>query len=218
MGQRHQIYAKSNYGYDTQVNMSCFHHQWLYGGTAIIQLKNILEFNKNASKYNNFSTGTMNSPDSTDQLVNNLYCINVQEGYFSTMIDLKRDVTTSDEIHYLHPERQDNNDGQTFIDFTTGDKPNVCFSFPYERDVYASREDDEPSSTVTENTVVTPLKYFSLYYDIENIQDNQDKEEVEFINEILALITWIEENTTLMTQEDLDNMYADTQNEELVLN
>jgi len=212
MGQRHQIYTLAKME-DRHVGiteyMTGFHNQWLYGGTAIKSLKRLLEFDKNADKYYSLSEGSLSTTDSIDRLIDNIYTIIPEEGrYSSPMMNLRRMSETDKEDFY--PEHQDNNDGQTFIDFVNGEKPKYCFTFPFVRDIYKYTEDDEEIllGKIEEFVPVNLLEYFSLYYDLEDISEN----EKEWIKEIKTVITWIEENAELMTQSELDTFLDKTRN------
>jgi hypothetical protein len=217
MGQRHQIFVKS---YTTERDLesftAAFHHQWLYGGTAIQQLRNMLEFNKNVGihgqlngKYTQLSSNeNMLTPNDIIKIVDNCFSMNVAVGYHSTMMSLNEEAAKYDE-NSLRPDYQDNNDGQTFVDFT-GDKIKYCFTFPFDK------EEDEEDETLAAKCwePLSARDYVKHYYEINEFSDvnidtlnETEKNDKAFLDNIKANIEWIEENVELMTQEEFFDLY-----------
>jgi len=219
MGQRHQIFVKS---YTTERNLktftAAFHHQWLFGGTAIQQLRNMLEYNSNMGKYGQLngkytqlsSHENMLTPDDIVKIVDNCFAMNTPLGYHSTMISLNKEAAEYGD-NYLRPDYQDNNDGQTFVDFT-GDKIKYCFTFPFDKK--EDKEDETPAAKCWEP--LSARDYIKHYYEIQEFADKNsddlnetDTNDKIFLDKIKANIEWIEENAELMTQEEFFILYPE---------
>lgn len=158
MGQRHQIFIntlngakfitdevrtklsynkklKAEFG-EKDTTVLAYHHQWLYGISAVIQALHLLEFNRDATPYvtpfkrDGIKYGSI--PDDVKEWVNSV------TGLVSMFIHpLHRDLGTGrigiERVHYLNSEQPDmrnnfdhgdNNDGITIIDTVTG---KYCF-------------------------------------------------------------------------------------------
>lgn len=201
MGQRHQIFIKSFNGLKEENKTTVgFHHQWLYGATAIRQLRNMLEFNKNTDKYHKLSSPKSNLLTDKDitKIVDVCFSTDIPSGYFYNMIELVNEEGC--EYDVLSPENQDNNDGQTFVDFTD-DTIKYCFTFPFDRD-----EDlEEGLPAIKCWKPLSASDYIKQYYNIEDTE--QDEGTMEFYQEIKDNIKWIEDNCELMSQDDFFALY-----------
>jgi hypothetical protein len=163
MGQRHQIFIntlngakviatdqkkkidtkrKEEFG-DNDTTVLAYHHQWLYGFSAVIQALHVLEFNRDANDYNSpfkdsgIRYGGIISRDDVDAWVNSV------TGLLSVFSHhLHRYVGTGrigiERLHYLNKDESemrenfdngDNNDGITIIDTVSG---KYCFMMLYE--------------------------------------------------------------------------------------
>jgi len=204
MGQRHQIFVKAyNEERNEETTTVGFHHQWLYGATAIKQLRHMLSFDKNTNKYHKLSETKSNLLSNKDiqKIVEIAFSTNIEKGYYSTMISLNGSET---EEAYLNPDNQDNNDGQTFVDFTGG-KITYAYVFPFDRE-----EDKEDNTTaITSWKVLSAREYIKEYYDLE-APENENEEE--YFKTIKQDIEWIENNCELMSQEHFFELYPDLQN------
>jgi hypothetical protein len=143
------------------VKTVAIHHQWLYGATAVQQLRNILEYNFNASDtYKLGNKESYLSADDVNSIVLNLASTNAKEGYYHNVISLNAEAQEWKEA--LNPDDQDNNDGQFFIDFTVKGKPKVCFTHPFSRETY----EDEGDVILGFNKwqLMGAREYFGLYY------------------------------------------------------
>jgi len=205
MGQRFQGFIK------TQTRQSVetigFHHQWLYGATAVQQLRNILEFNfKARSGYKLGDSESYLSSSEVDSIVLNLASTNAKEGYYHNVISLNAEA--KEYPNSLNPDYQDNNDGQFFIDFTVKGKPKVGFSHPF------SREEDTYEGEEIQGfdmwQIMGAREYFGLYYtqkEIDTATENNNKSDIAFFNKALRNIKWIENHTKLLTQKELFTLY-----------
>ena len=129
MGQRHQIYlvlpgeVKINDNFSH--NVIGLHNQWLFGQTAISQLKNCLEFIKNQDQYGPFRKN-MCAAYAIDAL-KCIYSVNTN-GYYHAhhVLDRKEEVTNPDNV--------ENNDGITIIDCRDPEQTKYCFMWLAEND------------------------------------------------------------------------------------
>ena len=205
MGQRFQGFVKTQTRAGTET-IGC-HHQWLYGATAVQQLRNILEFNFKARE--NYKLGNKEGYlDSQDvkSIVLNLASTNAKEGYYHNVLDLKSE--TESWPNSLDPDCQDNNDGQFFIDFTVKGKPKVGFTHPFSRDTY--EDDGEEVVGFDKWQIMGAREYFHLYYsqkEIDEATETNNKGDIAFFNKALRNIKWIENHIKLLTQEELFTLY-----------
>ena len=205
MGQRFQGFVKTQ-NRDT-VETIAWHHQWLYGATAVQQLRNILEFNFKARE--NYKLGSKKSYlDSEDinTIVLGLASTNAKEGYYHNVISLNAEAKEYENS--LNPDCQDNNDGQFFIDFTVKGKPKVGFTHPFSRDT--DTYDGEVIQGFDKWQIMGAREYFALYYsqkEIDKATESNNKGDIAFFNKALRNIKWIENHTKLLTQEELFTLY-----------
>lgn len=132
MGQRHQVYIRLPKKFYNKGNVNNypettvgFHNQWLYGYTAIRQLKNLLSWAQNNLKgtYSVLKTDIAESLDAAASI----YSIDIESGYYSGLFKFEYDrkkESFGGEVD--DPLRGDNNNGITVIDFTQK-KPQYCF-------------------------------------------------------------------------------------------
>lgn len=213
MGQRHQGFIKvkdANWENGEKVIGSHtigYHHQWLYGATAMQQVRNILEFSFKASKYYAFNSDDMQmSNEEKEKLVFNLASTNVKCGYYHNVISLNDEAKEWETS--MKPSHQDNNDGQHFIDFTVKGKPKMCFAFPFDKDIYDVN--DNVIDTIPAFQVLSAKQYFNLYYsenEVKEATETNNKGDILFFNKALRDIKWIENHTKLMTQSELEILY-----------
>lgn len=210
MGQRHQVFMKSYVSYeDTPEKLSGIHHQWLYGATAIRSLRNLLEYEINADKNYKLSSEKMYlDKTKVEDILNFSYSFNPKHGYVSNTTNLNKLVEENGFEKSMHPAYQDNNDGQTFIDFTSGDKPKYCYTF--DRDT-TMEDNQENEYEVKMWEPIAAVNYFKFYYDIDS---KESGDYVDFIEEVLEDIKWIDENADLMTPDDIKNMFPNLIEEE----
>jgi len=210
MGQRHQGFIKVkkpswDKGEKTIGSHTVgFHHQWLYGKTAVQQVRNILEFNFKASQYHAFSSDDNQLGDNEmEQMIFSLAGMNVKYGYHHNVISLNDE--NSEWENSLKPDCQDNNDGQHFIDFTVKGKPKFCFAFPFNHDIYD--DNDKVIETIPMWKPISARDYFALYYSQEEIDKANTKQDIAFFKSALRDIKWIENHTKFMNQDELYELY-----------
>jgi len=205
MGQRFQMFVKTQ-NRDGEETIA-IHHQWLYGATAVQQLRNILEFNFKASvNYKLGSKESYLSSNEVNSIVLNLASTNAKEGYYHNVISLNAEAKEYPDS--LNPDYQDNNDGQFFIDFTVKGKPKVGFTYPFSRDTY--EDDGEVIQGFDKWQIMGAREYFALYYsqkEIDKATENNNKDDIAFFNKALRNIKWIENHTKLLTQKELFDLY-----------
>ncbi len=169
-----------------------FHHQWLYGRSAVVNIQSIIEFTDNMSEYTNpLHEGYMSN--SLDDYINTITMVlSVQKhpmhprGYgierFHFLNDDDTDYNIKDNFTW-----GDNNDGVTLIDI---EKRTYCLVniFDYDKEygsVY-SLPSMQPSSA---------LDYINAYY------PDEDSHNEQFLSE-LGLI-----DTKVMTLSDIKKMF-----------
>lgn len=123
MGQRHQVYVRTNPKFYNTGNPNNrdpqtlgIHHQWLYGHTAIRLLHNFLKF---ASQDLNENYPSCNDPEKALEILKMSYSFDPAIAYYHGVHDITGE-TTDD------PRNGDNNNGITIIDFEDG-KLKYCF-------------------------------------------------------------------------------------------
>lgn len=145
MGQRHQIYIRMpacDYGANNPNNKPeqtfGFHHQWLYGATALEMLDQFLRFHGMQNEYSGLKK---NTHDTIDTIL----------AVFSVLNNCSYESVSKcgDDIS----GNFGNNDGITVIDLTT-DKPQYCF---------ASLGHTEGKISLTKG-IYTALEYLESYY------------------------------------------------------
>ena len=140
MGQRHQVYIrlpKVYYNKDNCNNRAStnvgFHHQWLYGATALRSLKNALTFIK-ATSLSNYPAYV--SPHSLSEILDtfaSIYSIDIESGYSSGVHKFGYEsvenqvVFTNNSPETKDPRKGDNNNGITVIDLEDPSQPAYCF-------------------------------------------------------------------------------------------
>jgi len=208
MGQRHQIFAKGFINEKTEkTHVVGLHHQWLYGGTAIASLKNVVEFIKKNESNNPMKKNNYLYKEDFEKLMNMLYTLNPKKGYFYSrgLISLNKEAKEYNDLNSLEPEYQDCNDGQTFIDFTVGKKPMVGFVFPFNTEM--EPEGGKKELQIQKWRVLSPREYVNLYYDLGTILQDKKHEWYSFVKEVESEIKYLERNTLQMTQEDFFKLY-----------
>jgi hypothetical protein len=140
MGQRHQIYVKfPGYGEKGKAKptdgIAGFHHQWLYGMTAVNSLARVLKFYINSTdedkdmQYGPLHSNTAYGLKRHSEVIRALYSVDVEDGYWHFVhsfleeqddyADRAKDYKPPSEV--LDPRNGDNNDGITIIDVSHGD-------------------------------------------------------------------------------------------------
>lgn len=127
MGQRHQIYVK----FPAKLGIAGFHHQWLYGMTAVNSLARVLEFYRNQyeNKYGPFQINTGYGLKRQSQVIQAIYSTDVKTGYWHYVHSFQDEQADYAERspHHKYPSEcedprlGDNNDGITIIDVSNGD-------------------------------------------------------------------------------------------------
>jgi len=133
VGQRHQIYVKFP-GYDQKENaVAGFHHQWLYGMTAVESLARVVKFYINSRKddkeYGPLSCNTGYGLKRQAEVIRALYSVDVETGYWHfvhNLLDEQKDYAEREKDYeppseVKDPRNGDNNDGITIIDLSNGD-------------------------------------------------------------------------------------------------
>lgn len=204
MGQRHQVYLR-HFNKDTKKHETVgLHHQWLYGQTAIILLKNFVNFYKKTDKkYNVFQNSYQGS---TLDLLKMNYSYSPSDGYLSRVHTFDNE---EDKDCLENPEYGDNNDGITLIDIPEKGKPKICLLNFYDKQkvVYNELEDGfEPEGDIVEGfRPISPYEYVELYYDLNYyIKNNKEKS---FVAKVKRDAKFIDNNSVLMTVEDIKNMF-----------
>ncbi len=216
MGQRHQLFIKSKTNenqIENETHLSAFHHQWLYGGTLLSNIRNLVTFMKKADTNYKFSSKKSYLGFSDiDKIVENSFTFNPSKGYYYRgMINLNEEA--KEDSKWNLPEYQDNNDGQTFIDYTRGVKPYIGITFPHNTTreptmaVDTENEDEMTSIEIQEWKVMTIRDYVNLYYEVDLILENPKHDWFEFVSSINKDLKYLENNTKPMEQEDLYCLY-----------
>lgn len=232
MGQRHQIYIKAKYSKSTQNNrgvdiLNAFHHQWLYGIYAIKMMAKIVKYELNTKsyeykkeefgRYDSLHYGGFDiqgiSKEKFENFIQSIIELEPENGGINPVINLrklyKKNVQTKElneenieEMDYISPNFQDNDDGQMFIDFsTTHTKPVIGFVFPFNK---------IKEHNYNAFSIISPEDYMFKFYkeDLENYKKNYSKEEYnEIFKELKETIDFLNENTVLMSQSHLKNIF-----------
>jgi len=119
MGQRHQIYvAVPTKG--KKFEILGFHHQWLYGHTAVTQAARMMEF-LSKSEYTPFKRGHYEfSREGMIEIIKAIYSVIPEDGYYHNIHELYQETCKN-------PLYGDNNDGITVIDARDNESPGYCF-------------------------------------------------------------------------------------------
>jgi len=155
MGQRHQVYLRLPEVYynprnpnNKPVTTIGIHHQWLYGQTALIMLKNFMTFWEN-TKDDKYSPFVKWRSSDVQGILNGIYSIDYVRGYYHSVHQLEAGCC-------LDPRLGDNNDGITIID-VTGENPEYCFM------AICGLEGDK-SCAVKDLIPLSAHQYVSAYY------------------------------------------------------
>lgn len=152
MGQRHQVWVRTKDRYNEERQIIGIHHQWMFGQTAIILLRNLIKFHQ---KNLNAPFGTpevfQSGYDEQDALVA-VYSADPVIGYYHR-------VTPLSEFGEINtPQWYDNNDGITIIDLSLK-KPKYCLM------AINGLECDHSQEYKVQNFVpLSAQEYLSLYY------------------------------------------------------
>ncbi len=241
MGQRHQIFIhtlngakviakdsrfeyqdefKTEFG-DDETTVLAYHHQWLYGFSAVIQGLHLLEFNRDANDYHTpfkdggIRYGGLFSRDDVRGWVNSvtgllsmfLHPLHKELGTGRTGIERLHYLNKDDPEMRLEFDRGDNNDGITIIDTTTG---KYCFM------VISQYQCEDNGRKPYE--ILSAVEYARDFYypvDIEKVSD-YDKErykgkkmdaELKRRKRILAKIEKAYKDFPLLTKEELEKIW-----------
>ena len=213
MGQRHQIYVRVKEG-DKKVVYG-FHHQWLYGKTALKSLLRVLTFSEGEGNYNalrDFSyqptSDVIKSILSTDWTCGYYHMVHpFQSDRFNTMDSQEEEWGQS---CIKDPREGDNNDGITIIDFT-GKTPAYCFMSLLGLECDTSQldkiEDLTPLSAEKYLTAYYPNFKSELYPDFETI--DQEREHREECIDLVGALDGYKILTLKQIQSIFPKMYAD---------
>lgn len=152
MGQRHQVWVRTKDRYSEEKRIIGIHHQWMFGQTAIILLRNLLKFHqKNLEAPFGTPKVFQFGYDEQDALVA-VYSADPAIGYYHR-------VTPLSEFGEINtPQWYDNNDGITIIDLSPK-KPKYCMM------AINGLECDRTQGYKVQNFVpLSAQEYLELYY------------------------------------------------------
>lgn len=190
MGQRHQIYIRLPKKFYNKGNVNNYpettigiHNQWLYGYTAIRQLKNLLSWAQNSlkSEHSPLKTDISESLDVTAAI----YSVDIESGYYSGIVKLDYDrqkENFSDEVD--DPCKASNNNGITIVDFTQK-KPQYCFlSIGHLETIDDTKEEAYVNFFPIDALEWLELHYGTPWYNNPKLPSNKDniKETLKFLN------------------------------------
>ncbi len=128
MGQRHQIYIRLPQIHYSEGNPNNrkpktigFHHQWLYGATALEVLDNFLTVYARHLDDPYACLGTKGNQDEAARFIRHVLSVLPGTGRFERVSDI------SDTQAVQNPHYGDNNDGITIIDLETIGEPRYAF-------------------------------------------------------------------------------------------
>jgi hypothetical protein len=215
MGQRHQIYVKFPGFSKAETKKTAnptngegiagFHHQWLYGMTAINSLARLVEFYKNSDKYSPLKINTGYGLKRQSEVVRAIYSVDLKTGYWHyvhNFLDGQDDYAEREDCHkppseIIDPRMGDNNDGITIVDLSHGD-------FRY---CFMSLHGLECGGKVKELSPLSAKEYlFSYYPDFNKGHRNMEIEKKEWLIacDSLALI---EKETKILTLSEVKKMF-----------
>jgi hypothetical protein len=165
MGQRHQIYIRMNTKEGPKV--LGYHHQWLFGKTAVETLIRALTFAKADAQcnYGVLNRGYDGGRDAS-RAFEAVLSVDVSSGYYHNVYPFQfnpQDESDYEEAALTDPRQGDNNNGITIIDLT-GKKPKYCFMSVHHLECLADGEAEKRAET---DLVLEPLSastWLDLHY------------------------------------------------------
>lgn len=196
MGQRHQIYVK----FPKDQGVAGFHHQWLYGMTAIQSLGRVLKFYQKQDEYGPLTERCGYDLLRQSEIIVSLYSTDVETGYWHYVHNL----LAQDDLEPIKdPRMGDNNDGITIIDLSKGD-----FRYCFMSVCHLEGEKNPP--------ILEPLSardYLLCYYPkFEKKQGNvihgeRCQIDLEEHERTLAALKLIEKNAKLLTRKEVKEIF-----------
>lgn len=129
MGQRHQIYIRLPEIYYNENNRNNreaktigFHHQWLYGGTALQLLDNFLSIYDRHVQEPYACLGQNGLHEDAEKFAEHIFSVLPKSGSYERVSNI------SHTRSVLNPHLGDNNDGITIIDLEEPRKPRYAFA------------------------------------------------------------------------------------------
>lgn len=205
MGQRSQLYIR----YKNKKNLVAMHLQWNYGFYMINRTYQLLDFiGKNAkADYSNFREEHFDIANSDTRredidMLQNLIQMNTTIGSFVKGIDLVKEdyewgIGKEDfkETFKMNPNFQDNNNGILVIDIQENGEVKYGLSGGYEE---VGNEDFK---------MISAKEYFRLSEkDYEDKYKLKNKNE-ELYNEVMKQIDYIDNNFTLLTDDEYKEIF-----------
>ena len=205
MGQRSQLYIR----YKNKKNLVAMHLQWNYGYYMINRTYQLLDFvGKNAkADYSNFREEHFDIANSDTRredidMLQNLIQMNTTIGSFVKGIDLVKEdyewrIGKEDfkETFKMNPNFQDNNNGILVIDIQENGEVKYGLSGGYEE---VGNEDFK---------MISAKEYFRLSEkDYEDKYKLKNKDE-ELYNEVMKQIDYIDNNFTLLTDDEYKEIF-----------
>ena len=205
MGQRSQLYIR----YKNKKNLVAMHLQWNYGFYMINRTYQLLDFiGKNAkADYSNFREEHFDIANSDTRredidMLQNLIQMNTTIGSFVKGIDLVKEdyewrfgKEDFKETFKMNPNFQDNNNGILVIDIQENGEVKYGLSGGYEE---VGNEDFK---------MISAKEYFRLSEkDYEDKYKLKNKDE-ELYNEVMKQIDYIDNNFTLLTDDEYKEIF-----------
>ena len=200
MGQRSQLYIR----YKNKKNLVAMHLQWNYGYYMINRTYQLLDFiGKNAkADYSNFREEHFDIANSETRredidMLQNLIQMNTTIGSYVKGIDLVKE--DFKETFKMNPNFQDNNNGILVIDIQENGEVKYGLSGGYEE-----------VENFEEFKMISAREYFRLSensYDEEYKQYRLENSNKELYNEVMKQIDYIDNNFTLLTDEEYKEIF-----------
>lgn len=182
MGQRHQLYVRikgkaDRDGKNAKPIMLGFHHQWLFGKTAMQTLIRALKF-ADASlsdKFHSVLREPYDAGQDASRALQAVFSVDADSGYFHSVWPFQFNGDKSDNASDCleNPMLGDNNNGITIIDLT-GDKPKYCFMSLHHLECLNGVDDDFE----VENLVpIDAQRWIELHYPLNPKADYYTKGE-----------------------------------------
>jgi hypothetical protein len=212
MGQRHQIYVKM----PETLGIAGFHHQWLYGMTAVESLARVVKFYEAQSKYGPLKKCVGYGLSRQSEVIGAIYSTDVKTGYWHPLYNFLSEIEngeTPSEI--LDPRNGDNNDGITIIDVSQGDL-RCCF-------MNVGHLEGEAGDKVKKLVPISAREYLLAYspnfFDRQGKIDWREREKPdgdntkrfviqdEEFDRVLSALCLIQEKSKLLTLAEVKSMF-----------
>lgn len=203
MGQRHQIYVKM----PSKLGIAGFHHQWLYGITAVESLSRVLKFWQNQGEYGALKQDTAYGLKRQSEVIRSIYSTDIETGYWHFVHNLQENDETPSEVK--DPRNGDNNDGITIIDISNGD-----FRYCFMNICHLEGE----IRSIPKLKPLTAREYLLAYYPkffdkkgsrLAQGQSTKEREDIdaETFDRVLMRLLAIEENAKLLTLKECKALF-----------